>query len=65
MGIHPDNLEKIFDTFWRKDVAHSTPGLGLGLPIAKRIIDLHYGVIIVNSTQDKGTTVRISLPRPA
>ena len=64
IGIISTNLEKIFDTFWRLDDAHSTPGLGLGLAIAKKIIDLHNGTIHVDSTKGEGTTVRITLPKP-
>jgi len=62
MGIAPENLGKIFDTFWRLDEAHSTPGLGLGLPIAKKIIELHNGTIDISSKQGDGTTIRITLP---
>lgn len=64
LGIHPSNLEKIFDTFWRLDDAHSTPGLGLGLAITKKIILLHNGTITVDSAQGDGTTIRITLPIP-
>lgn len=62
MGIPAAWLPHIFDTFWRQDEAHSTPGFGLGLPIAQRIVALHQGQINVYSQVGEGTTVRISLP---
>ncbi|MFW5708921.1 MAG: PAS domain S-box protein [Chloroflexota bacterium] len=61
-GIASDDLYRIFETFWRKDTAHSTPGFGLGLPIAQKIIERHGGEITVESKEGQGTTVRVSLP---
>ncbi|GAB5493849.1 MAG: hypothetical protein Phog2KO_40640 [Phototrophicaceae bacterium] len=61
-GMCSDTLEKVFDLFYRHDQSHSTSGMGLGLPIAKRIILLHQGDIDVQSTLGAGTTVSISLP---
>ena len=61
-GILADDLPHIFETFWRKDTAHSTPGFGLGLPIAQKIIEQYGGKINVESEAGQGTTVRISLP---
>ncbi|MBK8023283.1 MAG: PAS domain S-box protein [Chloroflexi bacterium] len=60
-GIAAENLPHIFESFWRLDQAHTTPGFGLGLPIAQRVIDLHGGRIEVESEVGKGTTVRIGL----
>ena len=61
-GIPADALPHIFETFWRQDDVHSTPGFGLGLSIAKRIITQHGGEITVTSEQGHGTTVRVCLP---
>lgn len=61
-GIESDHLPHIFKTFWRQDNAHSTPGFGLGLPIAHKIIQLHRGEITVQSRVGQGTTFSISLP---
>lgn len=61
-GIPSEFLPRIFETFWRDDTAHTTPGLGLGLPIARRIIERHNGQIVVESEVGKGTTVRVLLP---
>jgi len=63
IGIHADDLAHIVKTFWRQDEAHSTPGFGLGLPIAQRIITLHGGDLTINSTLNEGTTVRITMPK--
>ncbi|MFN8530605.1 MAG: sensor histidine kinase [Anaerolineae bacterium] len=62
IGIEEDELPHIFETFWRNDKAHTTPGFGLGLPIAKRIIAQHNGEISVSSYQGQGTTFRVTLP---
>jgi len=61
-GIPEDILPRIFETFWRKDEAHSTPGFGLGLPITRRIIHQHQGHIEVSSNVNEGTRVRVILP---
>lgn len=61
-GIPQEMLPHIFETFWRQDAAHSTPGFGLGLPIAQRIVERHGGKISVESEVGQGTTVHISLP---
>jgi len=61
-GIAEEDLPHIFETFWRQDSAHSTPGFGLGLPIARRIIQQHGGEIMVESKAGQGTRVRVHLP---
>ncbi len=63
-GIKKEELAHIFDRFYRADKSRSktTSGYGLGLPIAKMIADLHDGTIIVNSKENSGTTIKISLP---
>lgn len=61
-GIANEDLPHIFETFWRKDEAHSLYGFGLGLPIAKKIIEQHNGTLVIDSVLEKGTTVHITLP---
>jgi len=61
-GIADHDLPHIFETFWRQDAAHSTPGFGLGLPIAQRIVERHGGEITIKSEEGRGTTVHVSLP---
>lgn len=64
MGIAPEDLPHIFDRLFRADEARSsqTGGAGLGLPIAKRIIQAHGGTISVESTLGKGSRFRLELP---
>ena len=63
LGIPPANIPKLFQLFWREDGAHSTPGFGLGLPIAHRIVELHGGELTITSTAGVGTAVTMHLPR--
>lgn len=62
MGIAPEHLPHIFETFWRDDRAHTEPGFGVGLSIAQRIVRLHYGDISVESQPGHGSQFRIWLP---
>jgi len=65
IGIAPENMEKIFEGFFRVDTPYSrvTEGTGLGLPLSKKLIELHGGRLLVESAGlDKGTSVRFTLP---
>lgn len=61
--IPPEDREKIFDRFWRGDPAHSreTGGHGLGLAIARSIVEAHRGSITVKSTEKEGTAFTVLL----
>jgi signal transduction histidine kinase len=59
-GISPDDRALIFEPFWRKESA--SPGAGLGLAIAKELMDKLGGRIWVEDTPGGGATLRISLP---
>jgi two-component system, sensor histidine kinase and response regulator len=64
IGIPEDELEKVFDQFYRAgnaDTIVGTPGIGIGLTIAKQLIDLQGGDISIISQEHKGTTVNICL----
>jgi signal transduction histidine kinase len=63
-GIPPDALEKVFDPFWRGDAARTTPGSGLGLALAKRIVEAMGGDITVASAPARGSRFAVLLPGP-
>ncbi len=65
VGIPADDLPNVFDRFYRSDLSRSkeTGGFGLGLAIAKHIIDASGGTIAVESTIGAGTTFEVGLPR--
>jgi signal transduction histidine kinase len=62
VGIPRDQLPLVFDKFYQVGSQARAKGAGLGLAIAKEIIDAHHGEISVQSTENVGTTFRISLP---
>ena len=64
MGMSKDVKEKIFDKFYRetKGNVHNVKGHGLGLSYVKKIIDLHFGTINVDSILGEGSTFVIKLP---
>ncbi|MEW6447299.1 MAG: HAMP domain-containing sensor histidine kinase [Bacillota bacterium] len=66
IGIRASELPYIFNRFYRADASRTKSqvhGYGLGLAIAKSIIDQHSGKVDVKSTPEKGTTFTISLPQ--
>jgi PAS domain S-box-containing protein len=64
IGIPPQELDKIFERFYRVDstLRRSTAGTGLGLYLAKSIVEAHAGQIWARSEPNKGTTFFIALP---
>jgi signal transduction histidine kinase len=63
-GIAADELPLIFDRFFRVSSSHrsATPGTGLGLGIARSLVEAHGGTLTVDSEPGRGTTFTISLP---
>ena len=61
-GIVKEDLTHIFDRFYRSDKSRNQQGYGLGLSIAKEIIESHSGSITVKSVPNKGSTFTIKLP---
>lgn len=62
IGIAETALPHIFERFYRADTAHTSHGFGLGLPIARRIVEGHHGRIEVQSALGTGSTFRVMLP---
>ena len=63
IGIAPDHVEQIFDRYYRTAAGtQQAEGLGLGLYIARLIVEAHGGRIDVVSTPGEGSTFRLSLP---
>lgn len=61
VGVPAEDLPYLVERFYRVDKAHSTPGFGLGLAVAARVIDLHNGTLEIQSEIDHGTTVSVRL----
>jgi PAS domain S-box-containing protein len=63
MGMTPEQVEKIFDKFYRVDASNvAIEGTGLGMTIVKYIVEAHEGNVWVESKLSKGTTVSFTIP---
>jgi hypothetical protein len=62
-GLQPDQLERIFEKFYRADHSETAPsGTGLGLYIAQTIVEAHGGSIDASSIPGQGTRISFTLP---
>lgn len=62
VGIPENELDKIFDEFHQVQSAYSSKGAGLGLPLCKKIAEMHSGKITVKSTPGEGSTFNLIIP---
>ena len=64
-GILPEDIDRLFDKFYRADnsLTRSTAGTGLGLAIAKALVELHGGEIWVESTLGAGSVFSLTIPK--
>jgi two-component system, chemotaxis family, sensor kinase Cph1 len=62
IGMEQADTERIFDTFTRLNGKSQYEGSGIGLSICKKIVDIHHGMIWVESSPGNGTTFFVSLP---
>ena len=62
IGMTPEQLERVFEKFYRANPSGAIPGTGLGMAIIKSIIEQHGGSIMIDSEYGKGTKVMLYLP---
>ena len=65
IGISKSNISYIFDRFWQVDdsITRTHGGLGIGLALAKKLVTLLGGQILVESKPNKGSTFRVIIPK--
>lgn len=63
-GIHPEDISHIFKRFYRSRFSKDTQGIGLGLPLAKTIIEAHDGMIEAQSELGRGTAFFVNFLIP-
>src|SRR5215472_4949925 len=63
-GIRPEDVAKVFEPFGqlRGAIESGQPGTGLGLPLSRKLAELHGGTLEIESAEGAGTTVLLSLP---
>jgi signal transduction histidine kinase len=62
IGIEPEYAEKVFVIFQRLHSRDEYPGTGIGLSLAKRIVEFHGGSIRLDTGRSRGTAVLFTLP---
>jgi signal transduction histidine kinase len=64
IGIPEESLPHVFERFYRAEKARSrgSAGFGLGLSLVQAVCRAHGGAVSIESTEGRGTTVRVSLP---
>jgi signal transduction histidine kinase len=64
IGISPQEMAKLEEKFFRADhdLVRAQPGTGLGVPIARHLVDLHGGELVVESEVNRGSTFSFTIP---
>ena len=62
IGMDEETRKRVFDRFFQGDASHRGEGAGLGMTLAKRIVDILGGHISVSSAPGEGTTFTVTLP---
>ncbi|WP_228459208.1 sensor histidine kinase [Chryseobacterium carnipullorum] len=62
IGIPEVEMNKIYDPFFRASNTKNYEGYGIGLPLARNIVRMHRGELIVSSNENQGTTVQMRFP---
>lgn len=62
-GIAPNELEHIFERYYRSDSAKDKEGIGIGLALSKNLVELHLGTIQIESEINKGSVFTVTIPR--
>src|SRR3546814_19087138 len=62
MGMKPEDIPQAMVPFGRLKAAEKIEGTGLGLPLAKELVELHDGILSLSSMPGRGTRVAIHLP---
>lgn len=63
LGMDENTQYNIFEKFYQGDTSHASEGNGLGLPLAKKIVELHHGTITVASHPGQGSAFIITFPK--
>lgn len=63
IGMSEAEQHHVFDKFYQADTNHSAEGNGLGLPLVKKIVEMHNGSISVKSAPNEGSTFTVTLPK--
>ncbi len=64
IGMSPDELEHVFEPFWQADsgLGRTREGAGIGLKLARELVNLHGGTLAMESARGQGTRVTLHLP---
>lgn len=62
VGMSAEEMEHIYEAFYRTEKTKEISGHGIGLPLTKRIVDIHLGILTVKSVEGEGSTFRLALP---